>query len=155
MVRTHFHGHKSYVIAGGLGGFGLELADWMVTRGCRKLLLTSRSGLRTGYQKLCLRRWRAVGVEVLVRKADMVLSDALIESQTVEAFEAVCKPKVAATLLLDRLSRLLCPELDHFVVFSTTSCGRSNTGQTNYAYANSAMERICEKRAADGLPGKP
>ncbi|KAL1470735.1 hypothetical protein MTO96_040288 [Rhipicephalus appendiculatus] len=117
IARPCFYGHKSYVIAGGLGGFGLELADWMVTRGCRKLLLTSRSGLRTGYQKLCLHRWRAAGVQVLAINSDvaadegarmiieeaasmgpvggifnltMVLRDALIENQTVETFEAAC-----------------------------------------------------------------
>lgn len=43
-----FPAHKSYVIAGGLGGFGLELAHWLVLRGARKLVLTSRSGVRTG-----------------------------------------------------------------------------------------------------------
>lgn len=31
--------------------------------------------------------------------------------------------------------------------------GYGNTGQTNYGMANSIMERICEKRRADGLPG--
>lgn len=41
----------SYIIAGGLGGFGMELADWLVFRGCRKLLLNSRRGVTTGYQK--------------------------------------------------------------------------------------------------------
>ncbi|CAF5042184.1 unnamed protein product, partial [Rotaria magnacalcarata] len=31
--------------------------------------------------------------------------------------------------------------------------GRGNAGQTNYGYANSTMERICEQRQKDGLPG--
>jgi fatty acid synthase, animal type len=39
-----------YIIAGGLGGFGLELADWLILRGCRKLVLSSRSGVKNGYQ---------------------------------------------------------------------------------------------------------
>lgn len=39
-----------YIIAGGLGGFGLELADWLVLRGCKLLVLSSRNGLKTGYQ---------------------------------------------------------------------------------------------------------
>lgn len=39
-----------YVVIGGLGGFGLELADWLIMRGARKLLLTSRRGITNGYQ---------------------------------------------------------------------------------------------------------
>ncbi|KAK8777047.1 hypothetical protein V5799_029608, partial [Amblyomma americanum] len=181
VVRTCFYEHKSYVIVGGLGGFGLELADWMVSRGCRKLLLSARSGVCTGYQKLCLHRWQHAGAKVIVSKADvsteqgarqiiqeatnvgpvggifnlaMVLRDALLENQTPESFETVCKPKCDGTQHLDELSRKLCPELEHFVVFSSVTCGRGNAGQTNYGYANSVMERICERRVADGLPGE-
>ncbi|KAH7948759.1 hypothetical protein HPB49_002004 [Dermacentor silvarum] len=180
VARTCFYEHKSYVIAGGLGGFGLELADWMVHRGCRKLVLSARSGVRTGYQRLCLHRWQHAGCKVVVSKADastekgarqiiedakalgpvggifnlaVVLRDALLENQTQEAYETVCKPKVDGTQRLDELSRKMCPEIDHFVVFSSVSCGRGNAGQTNYGYANSVMERICERRVADGLPG--
>lgn len=40
--------NNSYLIVGGLGGFGLELADWLVQRGARKLILTSRSGVTNG-----------------------------------------------------------------------------------------------------------
>lgn len=46
--KTFFSAHKSYIITGGLGGFGLELAHWLVLRGAQKLVLTSRSGIRTG-----------------------------------------------------------------------------------------------------------
>ncbi|KAH6920010.1 hypothetical protein HPB50_029002 [Hyalomma asiaticum] len=178
--RSYFYEHKSYVIVGGLGGFGLELAEWMVTRGCRKLLLVSRSGVRSGYQKLCLERWHRIGAEVRVSRTDvssedgvhqivqratamgpvggifnlaMVLRDALIENQTAEMYEAAWKPKACGTQLLDEVSRHMCPHLDHFVVFSSFSCGRGNAGQTNYGYANSVAERVCERRFADGFPG--
>ena len=50
LARTSCHPRKSYIITGGLGGFGLELAHWLVDRGARSLILTSRSGVRTGYQ---------------------------------------------------------------------------------------------------------
>lgn len=45
----------SYVIIGGLGGFGMELANWLVFRGCRKLILTSRVGVSNGYQDMRIR----------------------------------------------------------------------------------------------------
>ncbi|KAK8775539.1 hypothetical protein V5799_031117 [Amblyomma americanum] len=81
-----------------------------------------------------------------------VLRDGLLENQTVEAFETVFRVKIDATEHLDIISRRSCPDLDHFVCFSSISSGFGNIGQTNYGYANSAMERICECRAADGLP---
>lgn len=51
------------------------------------------------------------------------------------------------------MTRKKCPDLDYFVVFSSVSCGRGNAGQSNYGFANSTMERICEQRHHDGLPG--
>lgn len=61
-------------------------------------------------------------------------------------------PKARSTALLDTVSRKLCPQLEHFVVFSSVSCGRGNVGQSNYGLSNSIMERICEERRAEGLP---
>uniref|UniRef100_A0A1B0AA75 oleoyl-[acyl-carrier-protein] hydrolase n=1 Tax=Glossina pallidipes TaxID=7398 RepID=A0A1B0AA75_GLOPL len=48
----------------------------------------------------------------------------------------------------------MCPRLEHFVVFSSVSCGRGNAGQTNYGMANSVMERIIEDRLKSGFPAK-
>jgi fatty acid synthase len=56
---------------GGLGGFGLELADWFVSRGARKLVLTSRTGMKTGYQSLRVRIWRSYGTTVVISLADI------------------------------------------------------------------------------------
>ncbi|XDA81106.1 hypothetical protein R6Z07F_011082 [Ovis aries] len=180
LCKTFCPAHKSYVITGGLGGFGLELAHWLVERGAQKLVLTSRSGIRTGYQARQVREWRRQGVQVLVSTRDVssldgtqrliteaaqlgpvggvfnlavVLRDAMLDNQTPEFFQDVNKPKYNGTLNLDRVTREACPELDYFVVFSSVSCGRGNAGQTNYGFANSTMERICEKRQHDGLPG--
>ncbi|CAB3260160.1 unnamed protein product [Arctia plantaginis] len=178
--RTYMHPAKSYVLVGGLGGFGLELAQWMVKRGATKILLNSRSGVRTGYQAWCIRRWREAGVAVGVSTADCtspggarallreaaalgpvggvfnlaaVLRDAFLDKQTAADFQAVGKPKIDGTKMLDAATRELAPELEYFVAFSSVSCGRGNPGQSNYGLANSVMERICEQRQADGLPG--
>ncbi|KAH9365938.1 hypothetical protein HPB48_012208 [Haemaphysalis longicornis] len=92
-------------------------------------------------------------ITVVVSMLILVLRDAPLEKQSAEAFETVYKPKVMVTQNLDELTRELCPDLDHFVVFSSLACGRGNAEQSNYGYANSIMERICERRATDGLPG--
>lgn len=52
-----------------------------------------------------------------------------MENQTAENFVAVTQPKIDSTIALDKISRQLCPNLDHFVIFSSVSCGRGNAGQ--------------------------
>uniref|UniRef100_A0A8B9PA86 Fatty acid synthase n=1 Tax=Apteryx owenii TaxID=8824 RepID=A0A8B9PA86_APTOW len=180
ICRTSCPPTKSYIITGGLGGFGLELAQWLIERGAQKLILTSRSGIRTGYQAKRVSEWKAMGIQVLVSTSDIgtlegtqllieealqlgpvggifnlavVLRDGMIENQTPEFFWEVNKPKYSGTLHLDWVTRKKCPDLDYFVAFSSVSCGRGNAGQSNYGFANSTMERICEQRHHDGLPG--
>ena len=66
-----------------------------------------------------------------------------------------CFGKIVGTRNLDVATReLYHGTLDWFVVFSSVSSGRGNAGQANYGYANSVMERICERRQSDGLPGQ-
>ncbi|KAF7272913.1 hypothetical protein GWI33_014349 [Rhynchophorus ferrugineus] len=171
---------KSYIICGGLGGFGLELADWLILRGCKRLILTSRSGIKTGYQAYRISIWETYGCIIqictdditteagclsLIKKANelgpvdaifnlaVVLQDSLLGSQTEEMFKISFGPKAVAARHLDKLSREYCPRLRYFVLFSSVSCGRGNAGQTNYGMANSIMEKICEKRRMEGLPG--
>ncbi|XP_036142705.1 fatty acid synthase-like isoform X1 [Monomorium pharaonis] len=173
--------NKSYIILGGLGGFGLELTDWLIFRGARNIVLVSRTGIKNGYQRMKIRLWESYGVNVLIIKnidvADpedceyllrtaeneasvdaifnlgVVLKDNVLKNQSTETFAESFQSKARATQTLDKVSRKFCSKLRHFVVFSSVSCGRGNAGQTNYGMANSVMERVCEKRAEEGLPG--
>lgn len=70
--KTWFSPQKCYILVGGLGGVGLELADWMLTRGARSLVLTSRSGPTTGYQKRRLRQWNDRGFNVHLSSHNVV-----------------------------------------------------------------------------------
>jgi fatty acid synthase len=181
MARSGCDPEKTYILTGGLGGFGLELAHWLVERGATRLVLTGRSGIKTGFQERCIRMLRSAGVQVLISKANVsklsearslldeaaklgpvggifnlaaVLRDGLMENQTTENFQQVSQPKVEGTVNLDVASREKCQESLHwFVAFSSVSCGRGNAGQANYGFANSVMERVCEQRCHDGLPG--
>jgi len=178
--RTYMYPDKSYVLIGGLGGFGLELANWMIIRGAKFIVLVSRTGIRTGYQMSRVQHWRNNGIKVIISTADIttssgaeclidesnqlapvggifnlavVLRDALFENMQVADFETVILPKINCTRNLDAVSRKSCPSLDHFVVFSSVSCGRGNACQSNYGLANSAIERMMEQRHTAGLPG--
>ncbi|XP_035742585.1 LOW QUALITY PROTEIN: fatty acid synthase-like [Vespa mandarinia] len=173
--------NKSYIIFGGLGSFGLELIDWLVLRNAKNIIITSRNGLKNGYQQMRIKRWESYGVnikilvgldaakredcELVVKSAidqgpidgifnlAVSLKDCICCNQTMKTFEECFKGKVWATKCLDEFTRTLCSDLRHFVVFSSVSCERGNAGQTNYGMANSIMERICEKRVEEGLPG--
>ncbi|KAH9490499.1 hypothetical protein DERF_016699 [Dermatophagoides farinae] len=54
--KTLFDSNKCYVLVGGLGGLGLEVAYWMAIRGARKLVLVSRSGIKNEYQYVFVKR---------------------------------------------------------------------------------------------------
>lgn len=53
----------------------MELATWLITRGAKKLVLTSRSGVKTGYQSLCIRRWKESDATVRVSTADVTFAE--------------------------------------------------------------------------------
>ncbi|KAJ8668386.1 hypothetical protein QAD02_010049 [Eretmocerus hayati] len=181
-VPRYYCSHeRSYVILGGLGGVGLELVDWLISRGAKFLVLSSRTGSKSGYEHLKLKRWQEHGAQVLIITGKdasiyedcrfilesamqlapidgifnlaVVMKDSIWENQTPQYFESAFAAKVRATKNLDTLSRIMCPSLRHFVAFSSTVSGRGYLGLSNYGMANSAMERICERRVLEGLPG--
>uniref|UniRef100_A0AAG5D8B2 Fatty acid synthase n=2 Tax=Anopheles atroparvus TaxID=41427 RepID=A0AAG5D8B2_ANOAO len=181
LPRVYCNPEQTMVIAGGLGGFGLELADWLIIRGCRKVLLSSSRGITKPYQQYRINTWKSYGVQVCISTEDISteygcrrlllqanqlgpvagifnlavqLRDAIMENQSVDKFAECLAPKATATQHFDAITRELCPMLKYFVVFSSVSCGRGNAGQSNYGMANSIMERIIEHRVSEGLPGK-
>lgn len=143
--------NASYIIIGGLGGFGLELADWLVLRGAKNLVLTSRKGITTGYQAYRIKTWRSYGVKVEISTEDIttfegcralitksqelgpldglfnlaaVLKDSLFENQTKETFEISFGPKPVALKYLDEVTRRICPNL-RYVMFMSSFRGTS------------------------------
>lgn len=50
-----FYPYGSVVVTGGLGGFGLELVDWLVNRGANKILIAARRTKLSGYEASRLR----------------------------------------------------------------------------------------------------
>ena len=77
--RTICDPDKTYIITGGLGGFGLELSHWLVKRGARSLVLSSRSGIKTGYQTKKLDYFREQGVDVVVSTKKITDKEEVVE----------------------------------------------------------------------------
>lgn len=53
--RISFNPNLCYIIPGGLGGVGMEFADWMTMRECKKLVLSSSRGISSSYQNYRIR----------------------------------------------------------------------------------------------------
>lgn len=50
---------------------GMELAKWLIIRGARKIVVTSRKGVTYGSQTLRIEKWKSLGVQFTVSKADI------------------------------------------------------------------------------------
>lgn len=48
--RIYYNSNECIIVLGGLGGFGIELVEWLILRGCRKLVLSSSRGVKTSRQ---------------------------------------------------------------------------------------------------------
>ncbi|HTI82343.1 MAG TPA: SDR family NAD(P)-dependent oxidoreductase [Acetobacteraceae bacterium] len=168
----------TYVVTGGLSGFGLEAARWLAERGARHLALLGRRGAETPGAAIALAALRDAGCEaraytcdvadttaltavlasvrarqapiVGILHAAMVLHDGLMVGMDSAGFEEVMAPKLAGAAALDRLTR--GDPVSLFLLFSSVTTVLANPGQASYVAANAAIEAIAERRRADGLP---
>ena len=168
----------SYLITGGLSGFGLKTAEWMVRKGARHLTLISRSGPKTDEARLAIKAMEKQGVHIRAVACDvtnldslatlldeirasgkplkglvhaaMVIDDGLIRSMSAEQIRRVLAPKVLGALHLHHLTQHL--ELDYFILFSSATTLFGNPGQGNYVAGNAALEAIARNRRSAGLP---
>jgi acyl carrier protein len=168
----------TYLITGGLGGFGMAIADWLVRRGARNLVLMSRSGAprdedAARFQNLMQSEARIVvmhgdvtdagDVERVIRAvrsgmpplkgvihAAMTLDDDLLGRLGLDRFHAVLAPKIAGGWNLHRLTGE--DDLDFFVLFSSGSSMIGIPAQSNYAAANAFLDGLALHRRALGLP---
>ncbi len=49
-----------------MGGLGLELTEWLVSRGAKNLVLSSRHGIVNGHQEYKRRIWKSQGANVVI-----------------------------------------------------------------------------------------
>ncbi|NYT74386.1 type I polyketide synthase [Halomonas sp. QX-2] len=168
----------SYLVSGGLGGFGLRTAQWLVEKGARQLILLSRSGPTSEEAQAAIASFEQQGVTVLAAACDItdrtaladvlerakgelaplrgivhaatVIDDGLIRNLDAERIQKVLAPKIDGARHLDALTRET--ELDFFVLYSSATTLFGNPGQANYVAANHWLEAFAANRRAAGLP---
>lgn len=169
---------RTHLIAGGLGGFGIETARWLVERGARHLVLIGRTGSASQSARDAIKEMRARGAEIRVEAADiadgpstgalfsvlkrempplagvihaaMVLDDAIVANIDERRLLDVLRPKICGAENLERLTLDL--DLDYFVLFSSATTVIGNPGQGAYVAANGFLEGMARRRRSAGLP---
>jgi NADPH:quinone reductase-like Zn-dependent oxidoreductase/NAD(P)-dependent dehydrogenase (short-subunit alcohol dehydrogenase family)/aryl carrier-like protein len=176
--RCRFRSDRSYLITGGLSGFGLACARWMAERGAGELVLMGRRGVASPEARAALDELTSRGVNIRVAVGDvsksvdvervfaeidrnglplagiihgaMVLEDSLLTNLDAEMASRVLAPKVSGAWNLHRASE--GRPLDYFVMFSSLSSVIGHAGQANYAAANTFLDQLAHHRRAQGLP---
>ena len=172
-----FRGDGTYLITGGAGGFGLELAGWMAKNGARSFALMSRSGPKDeSLDKIAA--LQKAGVNVIdargdvtrredidkivaeVQKSDypligvihgaMVLDDEFIVELDRERFDKVLLPKMLGAWNLHEAT--LDIPLEHFISFSSFSAVIGAVKQSNYNAGNVFLDQLSHYRRSIGLP---
>ncbi|MCC7368637.1 MAG: type I polyketide synthase [Chloroflexi bacterium] len=176
-ATPRFREDGTYLITGGLGALGLQLATWVVEQGARHLVLTGRRAPAEDAQQT-IGRLTTAGASVLTRQVDVavpeemdrlfaelryshpplrgifhaagLIDDGLLLQQDAERFAAVLRPKVAGSQALHALSA--DASLDYFVLFSSASAVFGSPGQGAYAAGNAYLDALAHARRAAGLP---
>ncbi len=176
--RPSLAAEASYLITGGLGALGLQVAHALVDQGARHLVLSGRSGAQG--KEAALQDLEARGARVLVVQGDVamaadvtrmlaeieatcpplrgiihaagVLDDGVLRQQNAERFAKVLAPKVAGAWHLH--TQTMDRPLDFFVCFSSVASLLGSPGQGNYAAGNAFMDALVHHRRSLGLPAQ-
>ncbi|MCG8422985.1 MAG: type I polyketide synthase [Proteobacteria bacterium] len=176
--EVRFAADGTYLVTGGTGGIGLEVAGWLVRHGAGHVVLTGRRGPGVAAQERIAGLQR-VGAQIDMYRADVsceadvvallhrietqlpplrgvfhaagVLDDAPIGELDHARFVQVAGPKLAGAWHLHHHTQSAA--LDHFVLFSSISALLGIPGQANYVAANAFVDALAHARRAAGLPG--
>lgn len=164
-----------YLIAGGLGGLGLETARWLAAQGARHLVLAGRHAPAAA-ALAAIQALQSQGVTVQVAQAD--LRDAAALGALVAALERPLKGVVHCAVVtdaaqlgelppLERALEVMAPKvegawnlhrateeapLDFFLLYSSSVSLVPTRGLPDYVAGNAFLDALAAYRQARGLP---
>jgi 8-amino-7-oxononanoate synthase len=174
MLQDTILNDGSYLITGGFGALGLQVANWLVEKGAKYLILLGRSqpteAARVDIEEL--KKSATIQLETIdltdlsqlqtiitnlslplkgVIHAAGILDDGLLKNLSWQRFQSVLQPKVNGAWALHLATQNL--QLDWFVCFSSVVSVLGSAGQANYSAANGFMDSLMHYRRNSGLPG--
>ncbi len=176
--RTAFDPNVTYLITGGFGGLGMEVADWLVENNVKYLVLIGRSNPGSAAREK-IDKLQANGVRILAVKADITVFEAVLNAlsdiqksmpplkgvfhlagvlkegdllrQNLDDARETMAAKIEGAWNLHRATRE--ESLDYFVLFSSISSLWGGHGLGAYAGANTFLDVLAHFRKTIGLPG--
>lgn len=177
-ARSIIRQNGSYLITGGYGGLGLQIAHWLIDQGATHLILVGRNPPSTKAQPIIQQLQQRATIDLVqadianftdaeallspylspsppplhgIIHAAGILDDGVLLQQTWERFQSVMAAKVQGAWNLHSLTQEI--PLGFFVTMSSAASLLGSTGQANYAAANAFLDGLAEFRQAMGLPG--
>ncbi|KAF3064875.1 Lovastatin diketide synthase LovF [Daldinia childiae] len=166
-VSSYLHGDATYVLSGGLGGLGIEVAKLLTANGAKNIAFLGRSGTTNDLAKSCVNFLRTKRVNVEVFKVDVcntealgktvseiqqsmppvkgifqcaaVLRDSVFENMKYKDWQLATKPKTVGSW---NLHQAFGNDLDFFIFLSSSAGVIGNRGQANYAAGNAFQDSL-------------
>lgn len=172
-----FDSEACYLITGGTGGLASVLIDYLIHRGVKDIIITSRSEkpgdikalIKNAEQKqVCISHYQADVsdyqqmeqiIESILQGSKPLkgvfhlaglVKDGLIVNLNDDDSQPVLSAKMDGALILHQLTKNI--ELDMFVLFSSSASMLGAKGQSNYAAANGFLDGLAHLRRQLGLP---
>ncbi|KGO67796.1 Acyl transferase/acyl hydrolase/lysophospholipase [Penicillium italicum] len=180
MVKVHparkdenlLRADASYIIVGGTGGIGLDIASWLPEKGAKNIILVSRSGPKTEKAEQTIEDLARQGINVEVCRCDvadkqsveqnlvpllarmppargvvfgaMVLRDTLFEKLSFADYQTVMMPRVHGIWNVQRALTSTNGSVDFFVSLSSAASFVGNMGQSPYAASGTFMSALAQ-----------
>ncbi|XP_048587065.1 mycocerosic acid synthase-like polyketide synthase isoform X2 [Nematostella vectensis] len=170
---------RTYMVAGGVRGFGFEVARSMAENGAKTIVLLARSSPDDAKKQEIKELEEKTGARIIIEQVDLsserqmkalelklrelpsmagivhtavVLNDAFVHNMDLDSFKVVLAPKVTGAYLLHKMS--LQMDLDFFVLFSSLASVMGGRGQSAYSAGNAFKDGLAAyRRHVLGLPG--
>ncbi len=172
---------STYLVTGGLSGFGFAIGQRLAEAGAGRVVLASRSGIARGEAQAAIARLRESGADIVTLALDVAdaaqvetvirdltaggkplkgvihaavtYADAALAQMTRDKIDAVLATKVAGGLNLTRAALAAGAKLDFFLSLSSLAQVVGWRAQSNYAAANAFLAGLALMQRARGIPG--
>ncbi|GAM42162.1 hypothetical protein TCE0_043f15878 [Talaromyces pinophilus] len=172
-----FDSNATYFLAGGLGGIGRSIGQWMASKDAKHVVFLSRTGKVTESVKKMIDNLDSKGCQAHIFACDvsdservkavveevtrtlppikgcvqgsMVLRDGMFENMSYDDFQTAVLPKVQGSW---NLHEHLPRTMDFFVMLSSATGILGNRSQANYAAGNTYQDCLARYRVSQNLP---